>query len=1120
MTKVIKRDCSEVDFDKSKISTAILKAMKNGSGIVKPKIAEDIADEIENECKDKDEVSISDIESMVYDKLITKKQRLTAKAYEGYRSIREFQRENENTTDEEIHNLVEDKDEYWKDENANKNPVLNPTKRDYIAGSVSTDITKRYLLSPEIIQAHNDGLIHFHDADYFLQHMHNCGLVNSEDMLQNNTVISETLIETPHSFSTACNIETQAIAQIASNQYGGQSISLAHLAPFVNVSRKSIRKKVTEELYDNGLISEYDEDLAEVVHITNKRLKEEIEKGVQTIQYQLVTLMTTNGQAPFITIFMYLNEAKNECEKADLAMLIEEMLHQRIQGVKNEKGVYIAPAFPKLIYVLEEDNITEDSKYWYLTELAAKCTSKRLVPDYISEKMMLELKGDVYTCMGCVDGKELITYKIKNNLYVESFERMWRRLSDSFEIKHQYSETNPNLYMDLSEVTIYDTEKGFVETKRIIRNVSSEWLDVDFSNGRRLLCTTDHPLTLRDGRNVHASELKLGDKILINSNQYNEESILFNTDKAWLLGFMLCDGCYQNNHVFASIAATGEDEIEEKFSNTFTKYFGLNVKTILQERGKKGTYKDLCAISDNNGGIQYVTNYFTSKFGGINKVNRQIPNEVFSWNYEAKLAFFAGMIDADDINSHQNENNFSTVQIGSTNKELALQQMALAQSIGIPAKIYHNHYTKKNPELIRYRVEFYPTDELVNYIVCKKKCDNYIESNVSGYAIESEVIKINPIHKEMYSYDVTTSSEHFEVSGIYSHNCRSFLTVDRFTDKVGNIANAKNFDPNKHKYYGRFNQGVVTISLPDIAFSSDGDFDKFWEIFEERTELCHKALRSRHERLLGTSSDVAPILWQHGAYARLKKHEKIDRLLYDGYSTISLGYAGLYECVKFMTGHSHSDEGIGEEFGLKVMQALNDKCNQWKKVENIDYSLYGTPLESTTYKFAKCLKSRFGENIFKELDGFDRNYITNSYHIPVFEHITAFEKLRIESKFQKLSPGGAISYIEVPSMSHNIPAILEVIKFIYNNIMYAEINTKSCYCEKCGFDGDIPLVSDENNRLKWECPSCGNTDNTTMDIAFRVCGYIGTAKNGGNQGRYGDIHDRVYHLDDMEYAED
>ena len=749
MTKVIKRDCSEVNFDKSKISTAILKAMKNGSGIVKPKIAEDIANEIEEECKDKDEISISDIESMIYDKLITKKQRLTAKAYEGYRSIREFQRENENTTDSEIHNLVEDKDEYWKDENANKNPVLNPTKRDYIAGSVSTDMTKRYLLSPEIIQAHNEGLIHFHDADYFLQHMHNCGLVNLEDMLQNNTVISETLIETPHALSTACNIATQAIAQIASNQYGGQSISLAHLAPFVDVSRKKIKEEVEDEItiLQGGI---YEDQTTAINKIVEKRLAKEIEKSVQTIQYQLVTLMTTNGQAPFITIFMYLNETKNEQEKHDLALLIEEMLRQRIQGVKNEDGVYIAPAFPKLIYVLEEDNITEGSEYWYLTELAAECTSKRLVPDYISEKMMFELKGDVYTCMGC----------------------------------------------------------------------------------------------------------------------------------------------------------------------------------------------------------------------------------------------------------------------------------------------------------------------------------------------------------------------------------RSFLTVDRFTDKVGNIANAKNFDPNKHKYYGRFNQGVVTISLPDIALSSDGDFDKFWEIFEERTNLCHKALRARHERLLDTSSDVAPILWQHGAYARLKKHEKIDRLLYDGYSTISLGYAGLYECVKFMTGHSHSDEGIGEEFGLKIMQALNDKCNQWKQAENIDYSLYGTPLESTTYKFAKCLKSRFGNDIFEKLDGFDRNYITNSYHIPVFEHITAFEKLRIESKFQKLSPGGAISYIEVPSMSHNIPAILEVIKFIYNNIMYAEINTKSCYCEKCGFDGDIPLVSDENNRLKWECPNCGNTDNTTMDIAFRVCGYIGTAKNGGNQGRYGDIYDRVYHLDDMEYTEE
>ena len=744
MVKVIKRDCTEVEFDKEKISTAILKAMKNGSGIVKPQVAENIANEIEDMCEDKDEVYISDIELMVYDKLISKKQRLTARAYEGYRSIREFQREYSNTTDMDIIKLLDGDNDYWKNENANKNPVLNTTIRDYMAGIVSTDAVRRYLLSPEIVQAHDEGIIHFHDADYFIQHMHNCDLINLEDMLQNGTVISETLIEKPHSFSTACNIATQAIAQVASSQYGGQSISLAHLAPFVNISREKIKEEVKK---DFALVTEtYIDEESIINEIVERRLREEVKRGVQTIQYQLVTLMTTNGQAPFITIFMYLNEAKNEQEKKDLAILIEEMLRQRIQGVKNEDGVFVAPAFPKLIYVTEEDNITEDSPYWYLTKLAAECSAKRLVPDYISEKMMLELKHDVYTCMGC----------------------------------------------------------------------------------------------------------------------------------------------------------------------------------------------------------------------------------------------------------------------------------------------------------------------------------------------------------------------------------RSFLTPDRFTDKgIGNIANAKNYEPNKHKYYGRFNQGVVTISLPDIAFSSEGDMDKFWELFEERTELCHKALRARHERLKGTSSDVAPILWQYGALARLKKHEKIDRLLYDGYSTISLGYAGLYECVKYMTGHSHSDEGIGEAFGLKVMQALNDKCAQWKEAENIDYSLYGTPLESTTYKFAKCLKNRFGNDIFIKLDGFDRNYITNSYHIPVFEPIDAFEKLRIESKFQKLSPGGAISYIETPSMVQNVAALLEVIKYMYDNIMYAEINTKSCYCEKCGYDGDIPLV-DENGTLKWVCPKCGNDDNTTMDIAFRVCGYIGTAKNGGNQGRYGDIHDRVYHLDNQE----
>ena len=737
---VAKRNDTEVEFDVNKIEQAILKAMKYGSGIVKPQIAKDIADEIKEENKDKDEISIYDIETQVFNKLIQKKQKLTARAYEGYRSIREFQREAENTIDEDIDSLIEDQNEYWKDENANKNPILNTTKRDYMAGIVSTDAVRRILLPPDIIQAHDDGIIHFHDADYFLQHSHNCDLVNLDDMLQNGTVISEVLIEKPKSFQTACTVTTQIIAQVSSSQYGGQSISLANLAPFVDVSRQKIKKQVKEEF-----------DIAETIvgdnvidEITEKRLLEEIKSGIQTIQYQLTTIMTTNGQAPFITIFMYLNEAKNEREKKDLAILIEEVLKQRIQGVKAEDGTYIAPAFPKLIYVTEKDNITEDSPYWYLTKLAAECTTKRLVPDYISEKMMLELKGDVYTCMGC----------------------------------------------------------------------------------------------------------------------------------------------------------------------------------------------------------------------------------------------------------------------------------------------------------------------------------------------------------------------------------RSFLTPDDFTDKgIGNIANAKNYVEGQHKYYGRFNQGVVTLNLPDIALSSEGDIETFWNLFEERTELCHRALRLRHERLLGTVSDVAPILWQHGALARLGKHEKIDRLLYDGYSTISLGYAGLYECVKYMTGKSHSDEGKGEAFGLQVMKALNDKCQQWRDAENIAYSLYGTPLESTTYKFAKKLQERFG--IIEGIT--DRNYITNSYHIPVFEKINAFEKLRIESKFQKLSPGGAISYIEIPNMIDNVEGVINVIKYMYENIMYAEINTKACHCEKCGYEGDIPLIKDEGGKLIWECPNCKNKDSSTMDIAFRVCGYIGTAKNGGNQGRYGDVHDRVMHLGTPDY---
>ena len=730
---VIKRNGSEVTFDITKIIAAITKANESVDESIRmtPMQIQRIAESVEFSClKMNRSPSVEEIQDLVEYQIMAHGAFEVAKNYVTYRYTRSLVRRS-NTTDEKILSLIECCNEEAKQENANKNPVVNSTQRDYMAGEVSRDITERILLPQEIVEAHREGIIHFHDADYYAQHMHNCDLVNLEDMLQNGTVITGTLIERPHSFATACNIATQIVAQVASNQYGGQSISLTHLAPFVEVSRQKIRKIVEAEMASIGA----DPGAEKITELVEARLREEIRRGVQTIQYQVVTLLTTNGQAPFITVFMYLGEAENEREKKDLAMIIEEMLLQRYQGVKNEDGVWVTPAFPKLIYVLEEDNITEDAPYWYLTELAAKCTARRMVPDYISEKKMRELKGDVYTCMGC----------------------------------------------------------------------------------------------------------------------------------------------------------------------------------------------------------------------------------------------------------------------------------------------------------------------------------------------------------------------------------RSFLTPDRFTDAgIGNIANAKNYQPGKHKYYGRFNQGVVTINLPDVALSSGGNLDKFWKIFEDRLELCHRALQCRHERLKGTTSDAAPILWQYGALARLKKGETIDKLLYNGYSTISLGYAGLYECVKYMTGKSHTDPSA-TPFALSIMQKMNDKCAEWKKAENIDYSLYGTPLESTTYKFAKCLQRRFG--IIEGIT--DKGYITNSYHVHVTEEINAFDKLKFEAQFQHLSPGGAISYVEVPDMQNNIPAVLEVMKFIYNNIIYAELNTKSDYCQVCGWDGEIQIVED-NGKLIWKCPKCGNTDQDKMNVARRTCGYIGTQF--WNQGRTQEIKDRVLHL--------
>ena len=722
--KIIKRNGAEVPFDITKIITAVTKASDSVGGksrLTREQITQ-IASDVTDQCHALNRaVSVEEIQDMVENKLMDIRAHDIARHYITYRYVQSLKRQT-NTTDERILSLIECQNEEVKQENANKNPTVNSVQRDYMAGEISKDLTARLLLDPEIVKAHQEGLIHFHDSDYFAQHMHNCDLVNLEDMLQNGTVISGTYIEKPHSFSTACNIATQIIAQVASNQYGGQSISLTHLAPFVDVSRKKIAAEVEAEMEGLDVSAERKKEIVE------RRLRNEINRGVQTIQYQVVTLMTTNGQAPFITVFMYLGEARNPQEKADLAIIIEETIRQRYQGVKNEAGVWITPAFPKLIYVLEEDNIRPGAPYYYLTELAAKCTAKRMVPDYISEKKMLEMKvdkngeGHCYTCMGC----------------------------------------------------------------------------------------------------------------------------------------------------------------------------------------------------------------------------------------------------------------------------------------------------------------------------------------------------------------------------------RSFLTpyVDPETGKP--------------KYYGRFNQGVVTINLVDVALSSGGNFDKFWKIFDERLALCHRALQARHQRLLGTPSDAAPILWQYGALARLKKGEKIDKLLFGGYSTISLGYAGLYECVKYMTGRSHTDAGA-KPFALSVMQHMNDKCNEWKKAENMDYSLYGTPLESTTYKFAKCLQKRFG--IVPGIT--DKNYITNSYHVHVSETIDAFTKLKFESEFQKLSPGGAISYVEVPNMQDNLEAVMSVLQFIYDNIMYAELNTKSDYCQCCGYDGEIRIVEDDG-KLVWECPKCGNRDQNKLNVARRTCGYIGTQF--WNQGRTQEIKDRVLHL--------
>lgn len=1119
MNRIKKRTGKLVEYNPDKIKNAIIGANSDIENHVTNAEIEAVYDrariKAESILEERD-VSVEEINDIVEKAMIRYGCYELVKQFIEYRYRHKLIRES-NTTDESIFELINGKSEYWNDENSNKNAKLLTTQRDYIAGITSTDIARRFVFPKKSIETHDQGIIHIHDMDYAAEKQRiNCCLVNLDDMLQNGTVLNGIKIEKPHRFITACTIATQIIVAVSASNYGGTTITLTHLAPFVrysfyrhykfymdNVLQHEMSKYINPELPMDD-ISYKSEECAYIY--AKKQLQKEIEDGVQTFNYQVNSMSSTNGQAPFLSVCMYLGETDGY--KEELAMIIEEFLKQRIQGMKNPQGVYVTVAFPKLLYVLEEDNIRKGSKYWYLTELAAKCSAKRLVPDYISEKVMKEYKvnqingeGDAYPCMGCVDGKEVITYKFYDFLFVESFERMWEKLSSRFEVKLQSNKKD--FYMDLRNVKIYDKENGFVETKRIIKNKSTNWVKVKMTNGRILTCTEDHPFVTERGR-VYAKDLIIGDKIPFEFNQYSENFKKIDTNLAWAYGVLLCDSAYSSN-IIASFALNGEDEIITKLSNVLSNEYSIDFKIQEQHRGEKGDYKDLKFYKADT--LKYK---LISMFEGISKNTRHIPNEVFSWNEDAKYAFLAGMIDADGYIN--NARKMSKVQIESINKELSYQQLALIQALGMRGHIYENHYSTKNKSKIRYRVEFIPNKKILNFITCEKKkkhfenCErtNY-SSAIENFGFVKEVVYLNI---DQYSYDVTTESDHFDVSGIYSHNCRSFLTPDRIK---GNPAKSLNYNPNKGKYYGRFNMGVASVNIPAVAVLSKGDLNEFWKLLDNYCELCHDVLKVRVKRLEECTSNIAPILYQYGAFARLDRGESLKPLIYGGYATISLGYAGLYETIKFFTGKSNTEkEGI--ELQKRIMQFLNDKCNEWKKAENIDYSLYGTPIENTVGKFAKAVH-KLDKDFFVKIDGKDRDFVTNSYHVFVEEEINAFDKLALEGEYQKLSPGGCISYVESADLTQNVEVVLELLRFMYDHTMYAEINTKSDYCQVCGYDKEIEIV-DCNHKLKYHCPNCGNTDDKKMNVARRVCGYIST--NIPNQARLEEIANRYVHVDNHE----
>ena len=1051
MKSVKKRDNRIVEFDREKIVSAIQRAFIEVDGTLSDSaksIAESTATKVALIPED---MSVEQIQDQVIYSLMDTPRKDVAKAYTEYRFKHNLARDFRNTTDQAIMDLLDHKNEEINGENSNKDPEIVSVQRDYIAGITSKDITKRILLDEDIVKADEAGIIHFHDSDYYAQNvLTNCSLCNLEDMLQNGTVINGTKIDRPHRFITASTIATQIITAVTSSQYGGISITLTHLAPFVRDSYNRYLAKYRSWGFDEKKAAKY----------ADLDTRKEVEDGCQTFIYQVNSMSTTNGQAPFLTVFMYIDETDEY--RDELVMLIEEFLRQRIQGMKNEQGVWITPAFPKLIYVLDEDNIKPGTKYWDTTVLAAQCTAKRMVPDYISAKVMKQLKGGVYPPMSCVAGDEVITYKLNNESHVSTFEEMWNSFKGRFDMVSQETGIAGDTYMNLTGVKIYDHVNGWTDCKRLIHNHHDKMLRVVFTNGRVVEVTPNHPFTVETNSKtesiVYAEKLNVGDTIKIDSEfkAFNEDDLkVYNSP----------------NDEKPAIAA--ENFVMNKIRDDEL----LTLDLIFNY--KKDTRRE------------FLYGLIQTMRDDIEVVKKEETDP-----RDENRSFI------DDYNKTK------VIGIHYLTKDRAMKIMMLAQSVDIHTDIHVEDEESRHYQDL-YKVQIAPTYELI------KLCTNDQDSfwGVFSDSVMNELENSELFHQEYAcvesvtrryelreNYDVTTASEHFTFSGIYSHNCRSFVTP--YTDPT----------TGKPKYYGRFNCGVVTISLPDLAFSSGGDYDKFWKLFEERTELCHRALRARIDRIKDTSVNVAPILWRHGAFARMPMNAKIGDIMFGGYATISLGYAGLYECVKYMTGHSHMDRDIGTKFGLKVMQALNDKCNQWKAAEHIDYSLYGTPIENTTYKFARCLKKRFGNDVFVKLDGKDRDYITNSYHTAVFEKINPFDKLIQEAEFQKLSPGGAISYIECSDLTHNIPAVLQVMQCIYDNILYAELNIKSDYCMCCGFDGEIKVI-DDGGKLVWECPNCGNRDQHKMSVARRTCGYIGT--HFWSQGRTDEIRNRYVHLTDI-----